>query len=473
MESKISTTIIIGDSRRMDELRDESGHLVITSPPYWQLKDYGNGNQIGFNDSYEDYINNLNLVWNECYRVLHRGCRLCVNIGDQFARSVYYGRYKVIPIREEIIKFCETIGFDYMGAIIWQKVTTCNTTGGATIMGSFPYPRNGIIKLDYEFILIFKKLGEPLKVSREIREKSKLTLEEWNEYFYGHWNFSGERQDKHLAMFPEELPKRLIKMFSFVEDTVLDPFLGSGTTCLAARNLGRNSVGYEINVDFLPIIKEKLNMVKSVSKKIKGVIPACRESFLKKDAGQAGMTKKMVHGLYCQSNNKHHEDFEIVIQKKKAFDFKEEILKLPYIFKDPVKFDKKIDPKKLRFGSRIDNEDSQRETYYSVKDVVSPEIVILNNDLRVKLIGIKEVKSLNGEALQFLKDKIRGEKVFLKFDALKYDEKGNLLCYLYLKNKTFINAHLIKNKLAQVDTSHNFKYKSKFIDLQNNKEAVR
>src|SRR3972149_3136561 len=339
------TTIITGDSRNMKEIKDEIVHLIITSPPYWQLKDYGNRGQIGFNDSYEDYINNLNLVWKECYRVLHKGCRLCVNIGDQFARSVYYGRYKVIPIREEIIKFCETIGFDYMGAIIWQKVTTCNTTGGATIMGSFPYPRNGIIKLDYEFILIFKKLGESPKVNREIREKSKLTLEEWNEYFYGHWNFSGERQDKHLAMFPEELPKRLIKMFSFVGDTVLDPFLGSGTTCLAAKNLYRNSIGYEINQDFLPIIKEK----------VKG-------------------------------------DCATIFQEKKDVDFKKEIHKLPYIFKDPVRFDKKVDPKKLRFGSKIDNSAHHRETYYLIKEIVSPEIVVLNNGLRVRLIGVKEKK---------------------------------------------------------------------------------
>ncbi|MDQ1266836.1 MAG: modification methylase, partial [Bacteroidota bacterium] len=207
--------IIIGDCRNMSELSEGSVHLIITSPPYWQLKDYGSPEQIGFDDSYEDYINNLNLVWSECYRTLHSGCRMCINIGDQFARSVYYGRYKVIPIRTEIIKFCETIGFDYMGAVIWQKVTTSNTTGGAVVMGSYPYPRNGILKLDYEFILIFKKLGNPPKISKELKEKSILTNEEWNTYFSGHWNFSGVRQDGHLAMFPEELPKRLIKMFSF------------------------------------------------------------------------------------------------------------------------------------------------------------------------------------------------------------------------------------------------------------------
>ena len=147
------------DARSLHEVHDKSVHLVVTSPPYWQLKNYDSPGQIGFHDTYEEYINNLNLVWMECHRVLHDGCRMCINIGDQFARSAYYGRYKVIPIRTEIIRFCETIGFDYMGAIIWQKVTTCNTTGGATVMGSFPHPRNGVLKLDYEFILVFKKPG--------------------------------------------------------------------------------------------------------------------------------------------------------------------------------------------------------------------------------------------------------------------------------------------------------------------------
>ncbi len=252
--------VIIGDSRKMNELEDSSIHLVVTSPPYWQLKDYGTDNQIGFNDSYEEYINNLNLVWQECYRVLKPGCRIAINIGDQFARSVYYGRYKVIPIRTEIIKFCETIGFDYMGAIIWQKKTTMNTTGGATVMGSYPFPRNGIIEIDYEFILLFKKPGKTPASSKEIKEKSKISKEKWKEYFSGHWYFNGERQDKHIAMFPVELPKRLIEIFTFVGETVLDPFLGSGTTSLAALLTNRNSVGYEINKEFLPIIRNKLKI---------------------------------------------------------------------------------------------------------------------------------------------------------------------------------------------------------------------
>jgi len=251
--------IIIGDSRNMAEVKKESVHLIITSPPYWQLKDYGNSNQIGFNDSYEDYINNLNKVWSECYRVLYPGCRLCVNIGDQFARAITYGRYKVIPIREEIIRFCESTGFDYMGAIIWQKKTTMNTTGGASVMGSFPYPRNGLIEIDYEFILLFKKLGQPPnQVNEKIKEESKLSNEEWRKYFTGHWNFAGCKQDKHIAMFPDELPRRLIRMFSFVGETVLDPFLGSGTTIRVARKLKRNSIGYEINKDFLPVIEDKI-----------------------------------------------------------------------------------------------------------------------------------------------------------------------------------------------------------------------
>ena len=417
--------IINGDSRQMAELKDKSVHLVITSPPYWQLKDYGSENQIGYNDSYEEYINNLNLVWKECYRVLNNGCRLCVNIGDQFARAVYYGRYKVIPIRTEIIKFCEAIGFDYMGAIIWQKKTTSNTTGGASLMGSYPTPRNGILSIDYEFILLFKKLGTPIKPTKELKERSKMTKEEWKEYFAGHWNFGGTKQDGHIAMFPEELPKRLIKMFSFVGDIVLDPFLGSGTTSLAARNLNRNSVGYEINLDFIPYIKRKL------------------------DVNQGSI---------------FNTDYSFIKQEMTNPDFKREIEELPYIFKDFHEFDKKTDPKKLQFGSKIDqNGPSRREEYYSVKEIITPELIKLNNDLLVRLIGVKEKKQLNRRAIEFLHLKTKGQKVFFKYDEIKHDDNNHLMVYLYLKNKTFLNAHLIKNGLVNVDLAFNYKNKEKFI----------
>ncbi len=407
----------------MSLLADESVHLVVTSPPYWQLKDYGTEDQIGYHETYESYINNLNLVWQEGHRVLHPGCRLCVNIGDQFARSVYYGRYKVIPIRTEIIKFCETIGFDYMGAVIWQKVTTTNTTGGATIMGSFPYPRNGILKLDYEFILIFKKQGHPPKPTQEQKELSKISKEDWNTYFTGHWYFAGVKQAGHLAMFPEELPARLIKMFTFVDDTVLDPFLGSGTTSLAARNLGRNSVGYEINPTFIPIIKDKLYIEQTD-------LAGTRYEFLKGEA---------------------------------AADWNAAIEKLSYIFIDPHKLDKKVDPKKLAFGSKIDENSGEREQFYSVKEVISPELVKLNNDLLVRLIGVKRKKAMDDRAVQFIAEKTKGQKVFLRFDHQKYDQENHLLGYLYLKNKTFLNVHLIKEGLAGVDGSIDFKYKDKFM----------
>lgn len=419
--------IINGDSRQMTELADASVHLAVTSPPYWQLKDYGSDNQIGFNDTYENYVNNLNLVWKECYRVLHNGCRLCVNIGDQYARAVYYGRYKVIPIREEIIKFCENAGFDYMGAIIWQKVTTSNTTGGGIQMGSYPYPRNGILKLDYEFILIFKKLGDAPKPEKVNKELSKMTADEWNTFFAGHWNFAGARQNNHIAMFPEELPRRLIKMFSFVGDTVLDPFAGSGTTTFAAKNLARNSIGYEINPDFIPVIEQKI-------------------------------------GAY--QIDIHETTFEFLKQNARVIDLEKEIKDLPYVFKDPHILDKKVDVKTMQFGSKIDKDSStKREELYTIKEVISPEKLKLNTNLIIRLLGVKEDPLFNVEAINFLLRKTKEQRVFIKFDNQKYDSNDNLLCYLYLENKTFINAHLVRSGHVHADSEAEFKYKKKFIKL--------
>lgn len=413
--------IYFGDSRALNKIEDKSVQLIITSPPYWQLKDYGSNNQIGFNNSYEKYINNLNLVWMECERILSEGCRLCINIGDQFARSVYYGRYKVVPIRTEIIRFCETLKMDYMGAIIWQKATTMNTSGGGAIMGSFPYPRNGILKIDYEFVLIFKKLGNPPKPTLEQKENSIMTKEEWNQYFSSHWNFSGVKQSEHIAMFPEELPKRLIKMFSFSGETIFDPFLGSGTTTLAAKNLGRNSIGYEINKEFESIIKEKLNI------------------------NQLSFDKDTIEFLEDKENNNY------------SFD------KLPYIFEDAHKLDKKIDIKKNKFGSKIDNSKEKREDLFSVKEVISPNKILLNNGMQIKLLGIKEKDNFTSQAINYLKEKFNKRKIYLKYDLQKYDKNNNLMCYVYLDNKTFINNHLIRTGFVDVETNFDYSCKEKFI----------
>ncbi|MBO7101144.1 MAG: site-specific DNA-methyltransferase [Bacteroidales bacterium] len=407
----------------MSLMPDKSVHLIITSPPYWQLKDYGTDDQIGFNESYESYINNLNLVWSECNRILKDGCRLCINIGDQFARSVYYGRYKVIPIRTEIIRFCETLGLDYMGAVIWQKQTSMHTTGGGVVMGSFPYPRNGILKIDYEFILIFKKQGKAPMPTKEQKEMSEIGKDEWNKLFASHWTFAGARQDGHIAMFPEELPARLIKMFSFAGETIFDPFMGSGTTALAARNLNRDSIGYEINKDFRQYYEQKVINRSIFDQNIYNI---------REDEASYRLTGRMDT--------------------------------LPYLFYDPLKMNNKVDVKKLQFGSKIDKNSGEREELYSVKQVLSPNLLELNTGLVIKLLGVEPNPTKVEQATDYLQSKTKGHKVYMRFDKIKYDSQNQLLCYLYLENRTFLNAHILKEKLAIADTSIAYKYRNKFIN---------
>jgi site-specific DNA-methyltransferase (adenine-specific) len=295
-----------------------------------------------------------------------------------------------------------------------------NTTGGGAIMGSFPYPRNGILKMDYEFILLFKKLGNAPKPIAEQKARSAMTKEEWGQYFSSHWNFNGVKQMEHIAMFPEELPTRLIKMFSFEGETVFDPFLGSGTTSLAAMNLGRNSIGYEINEGFLPTIRNKLE-------------------FLSNDANIA--YRRDVTPL-------EKDDFS----------------GLPYLFKDPHNMDNKLDVKKLQFGSKITGEETVRQDMFTVKSVISPEKLLLSNGLTVQLIGVKENTNTAPQAVEFLQQKTAKRRVFMKYDNSKYSPDNTLLCYLYLDNKTFVNNHLIRTGFVDVDTSYEYSCRNKFIN---------
>ena len=373
----------------MSEIRDESVDLIITSPPYWHIKDYGIPGQIGYGQDLHQYLKDIYYVWLECFRVLRKGGRFCLNVGDQFARSVIYGRYKVIPLHAEFILQCEKIGFDFMGSIIWQKKTTMNTTGGANVMGSFPYPPNGMVEIDYEFILIFKKPGSSKKVLTEIKENSKLTKEEWKQYFSGHWYFKGARQIEHEAMFPDELPRRLIKMFSFIDDTVLDPFLGSGTTIKAALELGRNGIGYEINKNFLNLIKQKIG-------------------------------KRSVIEIIERENNKFslpEIDYTPTIQNMKP----------------------RTDPKKFDF---------KKEKIYRVVEVIDEETIKLDTGLKVKFLGLKV--NNKKEAIDYLKKYILGKEVFLKIDNKegKILNQDTISAYVYLKNGIFINKYLLKSGMA-------------------------
>jgi site-specific DNA-methyltransferase (adenine-specific) len=395
--------IVFGDCRNMSAIADGSVQLIITSPPYWQLKDYGAAGQIGYHDAYEEYIAGLNAVWAQCNRVLSPGCRLCINVGDQFARAAHYGRYKVIPIREEIVRACEALGLDYMGAVIWQKLTTMNTSGGGAVMGSYPYPRNGILKIDYEFILLFKKLGTPPAVSSEVKEASALTREEWNQYFSGHWNFPGERQGKgHIATFPLELPRRLIKMFSFVGETVLDPFAGSGSTVRAAMDLGRRGLGYEINSAYESAIRDRLGLA----------------------MGDLFSTDEVVF---------RHAAAAPVMPVTAA--------------PSPGALQRTASAKKNSFGSVVAAADGARPRERGLK------VIRVLDGLRLELEGGKTVR-LSGvlpngnsaEAKVYLEKMAAGKRVFIK--AGQSEPDGCASARVYLANRTCLNSKLVKLGLA-------------------------
>jgi modification methylase len=405
----LTAKIYLGDSRAMAEVEDAAIDLAVTSPPYWHIKDYGVPGQIGYGQSLHEYLQDLYRTWRECFRVLREGARLCINIGDQFARASVYGRYKVIPLHAEFINQCEQIGFDFLGAIIWQKKTTMNPSGGAVVMGSYPFPPNGIVELDYEFIQIFKKPGRSKKVSPDIKAASRLTKEEWKEYFAGHWHFGGTRQIGHEAMFPEELPRRLIRMFTFQGDTVLDPFLGSGTTVKTALELGRNAVGYEINQDFLEAVPEKIG------------------------------------GRDCLP---FYRDIQIIKPNKT-------IEELPEIDYTPAIRDAAVLPQAPLIQAKT-------ATLHKVTEIIDEQTIGLDNGSRVKFLGVRVDRPV--DALEYLRNRVLGKQVLLKENGR--DEHEIIAAYVYLKNKIFINTYLIKSGIASPDLSVDHKLNKKFIKLQ-------
>ena len=258
--NKPEAKIFLGDSRHMKDVPDESVNLIITSPPYGALKDYESDAQIGLNQSYADYIKNLNEVWDECVRVLAPDGKLCINIMPLFESgdTTLFKMRVTHTVISDLEKYMESTGKMFTFALyIWDKRKIARFSS----FGSYPYPTNIFSTFPYEWIIVFCKEGKRKPVSAEVKEKSKLTHQEWADWaINSFWEMqpAKAKSEGHPAPFPKELPHRLIKLYSFYGDTVLDPFMGTGTTAEAAIELGRNAIGYELNDEYIPLIDAKI-----------------------------------------------------------------------------------------------------------------------------------------------------------------------------------------------------------------------
>ncbi|MBZ5551705.1 MAG: site-specific DNA-methyltransferase [Acidobacteriia bacterium] len=254
--------LLLGDARGLSILKPNSIHLVVTSPPYWTLKEYRNTDgQLGFVQGYEDFLTELDRVWEHCFRALAPGGRLICVVGDVcLSRRKKSGRHTVVPLHASIQEHCRKIGYDNLAPIIWYKISNAayEVENGSGFLGK-PYEPNAIIKNDIEFILMERKPGGYRTPDVATRILSLISVEDHKRWFQQIWSgLTGASTRDHPAPFPLELAERLIRMFSFVGDTVLDPFLGTGSTTLAAAKTGRNSIGVEIDPHYFDFAKRRI-----------------------------------------------------------------------------------------------------------------------------------------------------------------------------------------------------------------------
>lgn len=254
----------LNDARDLSMIVDESVELVVTSPPYFDLKDYENGtggkDQLGDIDEYETFNAEIDQVWKNCYNKLIPGGRMCVVVGDVLRSRKEHGRHRVIPLHATIQHHCTDIGFDNLAPIIWYKIgnASLEAGGNARFLGK-PYEPGAVIKNDIEYILLFRKPGSYRSPSIEERILSLIEADRHQKMFRQLWDdIKGEPQTDHPAPFPAELAERLIRMFSFVGDTVLDPFAGSGSTAVGASRCGRNSASVELEEQYFDVAVSRI-----------------------------------------------------------------------------------------------------------------------------------------------------------------------------------------------------------------------
>jgi len=255
--------LFVGDARRMSNLAAESLHLVLTSPPYWTLKEYRDSHgQMGHIEEYDQFLEELDKVWKHCFAALVPGGRLICVVGDVcLSRRENGGRHTVVPLHASIQEHCRKLGFDNLAPIIWHKISNAvyEVEGGSGFLGK-PYEPNAVIKNDIEFILMERKPGGYRAPDISTKILSLISAENHKKWFQQIWTgVTGASTKDHPAPYPIELAERLIRMFSFVGDTVLDPFLGTGTTTVAAAKWGRNSIGFEVDSHYLKLAEDRIN----------------------------------------------------------------------------------------------------------------------------------------------------------------------------------------------------------------------
>lgn len=253
--------LIRGDSRNMETIPDASVHLAVTSPPYWTLKKYpDNSGQLGHIDDYEAFLTELDKVWKHVLRVLVPGGRLIVVVGDVNVARRRFGRHVVFPLHASIQERCRALGFDNLAPVIWYKISNARfeVENGSRFLGK-PYEPGAIIKNDIEYVLFQRKPGGYRQPTLAARILSVIPEQCQREWFQQIWALPGASTHRHPAPYPLELAERLVRMFSFVGDTVLDPFLGTGTTTLAACKWGRHSIGFEIETTYIEMAQRRLS----------------------------------------------------------------------------------------------------------------------------------------------------------------------------------------------------------------------
>ncbi|HXZ44839.1 MAG TPA: site-specific DNA-methyltransferase [archaeon] len=255
--------IFLRDARHLGELETGTVHLVVTSPPYWTLKEYRHSKgQLGDISDYETFLCELDRIWKQCFDVLVPGGRLICVVGDVcLSRRKNEGRHTVVPLHASIQEHCRRIGFDNLAPIIWHKIANAAyevENGSAGFLGK-PYEPNAVIKNDIEFILMERKPGGYRKPSVSVRVLSVISTENYQRWFQQIWTgLTGASTREHPAPYPIELAERLIRMFSFAGDTVLDPFIGTGTTNVAAARCGRHSIGCEVDEQYFNLAERRI-----------------------------------------------------------------------------------------------------------------------------------------------------------------------------------------------------------------------